>query len=76
MTFIKVKPRPGLIVRDPVTLLPIPEEGIVVEKYHAYWCRRIRDRDVTEHPADDATEQPEQPRRRGRQDQQDEGGQG
>jgi hypothetical protein len=42
-----VKPaRPGLIVRDPQTRIPLPEEGREVDENDMFWQRRLRDGDV------------------------------
>ena len=40
-----VKPKDGLIVRDPLNFLPIPKEGKEVAE-NQYWRRRIEDGDV------------------------------
>lgn len=40
---------PGLIVRDPNTKQPLPEEGKEVPPL-TYWFRRLRDGDVIEGP--------------------------
>lgn len=40
-----VKPKAGLLVRDPVTHAYLPPEGREVED-SAYWHRRLRDGDV------------------------------
>jgi hypothetical protein len=56
---IRIKPRAGLIVRDPVTFLPLAVEGEVRPRFDQYWQRRLRDGDVElvpeEPPEDDAT---------------------
>lgn len=39
-------PAPGLLVRDPVTYVPLPPEGDH-KILTAYWRRRLKDRDVT-----------------------------
>lgn len=45
---IKLKPaRDGLIVRDPVTMVPLPSEGKEVER-NSYWLRRMAAGDVVE----------------------------
>ena len=45
---LHIKPaRPGLIVRDPVTLKPLPPHGATVPR-ESYWLRRLRDKDVVE----------------------------
>lgn len=36
-----------LVVRDPISLQPLPAEG-AWKPLDPYWARRIRDRDVTE----------------------------
>lgn len=43
---MKVKPaRPGLIIRDPETGRPIPDEGKTV-KWSSFWARRKLDGDI------------------------------
>lgn len=43
-----VKPsHPAIIVRDPVTLLPVPAEGMDVPNTN-YWRRRLSDGDIVE----------------------------
>lgn len=42
-----VKPKPGLVVRDPVSKRPIPPEGREVPA-EGYWLRRLRSGDVVE----------------------------
>ena len=44
---IKVKPREGLIVRDPATREALPVKGKTVAR-NAYWLRRLADGDVVE----------------------------
>lgn len=42
-----IKPaRAGLVVKDPDTLIPIPESGIEVEISKVYWQRRLLDGDI------------------------------
>lgn len=41
-----IRPRPGLVVRDPQTLKPLPAEGAEVAA-SSHWRRRIADGDVT-----------------------------
>lgn len=43
---VHVTPAPGLIVRDPNTMLPLPPEGAQVEK-SSHWIRRQKEGDVT-----------------------------
>ncbi|PNQ94971.1 DUF2635 domain-containing protein (plasmid) [Azospirillum argentinense] len=40
-----VKPKPGALVRDPVTRQPLPETGAEVPE-DQYWMRRLADGDV------------------------------
>lgn len=40
-----IKPAPGLIIRDPVTKVPLAEVGEVKPR-SAYWLRRFRDGSV------------------------------
>lgn len=40
-----VKPKPGVIVRDPHTKKPVPPEGREVPD-ERYWQRRVRDGDL------------------------------
>jgi hypothetical protein len=42
-----VKPAPGLTVRDPITLKPLPAEGAEVPA-DSYWLRRLKAGDVIE----------------------------
>ena len=41
-----VKPAPGRAVRDPRSLMLLPEEGREVPDNDAFWARRVRDGDV------------------------------
>jgi hypothetical protein len=43
---MKVKPAPGVKVRDPRTLKFIPEAGIELKEMSTYWVRRIECQDV------------------------------
>lgn len=44
----KLKPtRPGLIVRDPVTMKPLPDDG-AIKQVNSYWLRRIREGSAVE----------------------------
>lgn len=43
---MRVKPAPGLKVRDPATMQLVPEDGIEVPETDLYWHRRLRDGDV------------------------------
>jgi len=45
METIFVRPVPGARVRDPVTKVPIPEEGVIVPN-DGFWNRRLRLGDV------------------------------
>lgn len=42
-----VKPAKGLLVRDPVSLQPLPEQGRVVPR-DSHWMRRLKAGDVVE----------------------------
>lgn len=42
-----VKPAPGLLVRDPVTMEPLPAAGAEKPR-SSYWLRRLAAGDVTE----------------------------
>jgi Protein of unknown function (DUF2635) len=42
---MRIKPKPGLIVRDPVTYRPLAVEGEDKPR-DQYWMRRLRDGDV------------------------------
>lgn len=42
-----VKPKDGLVVRDPATKRALPAEGAEVPET-GYWMRRLRDGDVVE----------------------------
>jgi hypothetical protein len=53
---IRIKPRTGLIVRDPVTFRPLAAEGEDKPRFNQYWQRRLRDGDVvpvTDEPEDE-----------------------
>jgi hypothetical protein len=41
-----VKPAPGVLVRDPVSLLPLPPEGKEVPET-TYWTRRLAEGSIT-----------------------------
>lgn len=43
---IHVTPAPGLVVRDPNTMQPLPEAGLDLEK-SSHWIRREKEGDVT-----------------------------
>ncbi|SIT50441.1 conserved hypothetical protein [Paraburkholderia piptadeniae] len=43
---MKVKPAPGLKVRDPVLKDYLPDEGREVGDFDLYYIRRLRDGDV------------------------------
>ena len=46
MTTVVLKPAtPGLRVLDPVTLSPLPDDGVEVE-LNSHWQRRLNDGDV------------------------------
>jgi Protein of unknown function (DUF2635) len=45
-TTMCIKPKPGLIVRDPVTHRPLAVEGEDKPRFDQYWQRRLRDGDV------------------------------
>ncbi len=46
MRDIYVIPKPGLIVRDPLTRNALPAEGATVNE-NGYWRRRLRDGDIS-----------------------------
>lgn len=50
-------PKRGLVVRDPLTLSPLPAEGATV-RVTTYWTRRINAKDVTEGRAPSKTTKP------------------
>lgn len=54
-----VKPAPGLLVRDPVTKLPMPPEGADIDPNDLTWARRLRDGDVVPSEAPLADAQPQ-----------------
>ena len=54
---MRVKPAPGLKVRDPKSMKFIPEEGIELKELNTYWVRRIQDGDVLEVPSQEPTEE-------------------
>ena len=39
-------PKPGLLVRDPATMRPLPPEG-AAKPMNTYWRRRLMDGDVS-----------------------------
>lgn len=41
-----LKPKDGLIVRDPETLLPLPAEGKEFAELSTFWIRRLNCGDV------------------------------
>jgi hypothetical protein len=53
---IRIYPKPGLLVRDPLTREPLPAEGKEVSPDDVHWIRRLRDGDVSQ---EDQREQPE-----------------
>lgn len=58
-----LKPKPGLVVRDPVTKFPLPAEGRDVQMT-SYWQRRLDSGDVEVPPPPAApapTQEPEDP---------------
>lgn len=60
---MKVKPAPGMTLRDPETYAIVPEEGIEVDDSDLYWFRRLADGDavkVDEAPPE-TTEPPPEP---------------
>ena len=46
MAQIFVTPKPGLVVRDPATLLVLPAAGALLDD-DVHWARRAADGDVT-----------------------------
>jgi len=42
---MRVRPRPGFVVRDPETKQPVPAEGREVPA-STYWMRRVKDGDL------------------------------
>jgi hypothetical protein len=42
MTTKLVKPEPGIVVLDPVSLQHVPEDGAIVP-WNSYWQRRVRE---------------------------------
>ncbi len=43
---MRVKPRPGLKVRHPLTKQHVPEDGLEIAELDTYWSRRILDGDL------------------------------
>lgn len=43
---MKIRPVPGLLVRDPATMAELPPEGIEVAETDLHWARLLRDGDV------------------------------
>lgn len=55
-----LKPAPGRIVRDPVTMTPIPPDGEEKPR-DPHWLRRLHDGDVVEAlPPEHSTEEADQ----------------
>ena len=46
-TTMRVKPAPGLVIRDPETQEVLPAAGAVVPR-SGFWLRRLQDGDVVE----------------------------
>jgi Protein of unknown function (DUF2635) len=44
---MKVRPAPGRAVRDPRSMILLPDEGRDVPDDDPFWNRRVRDGDVT-----------------------------
>jgi hypothetical protein len=44
---MKVYPKPGLLVRDPVTMQHIPSDGHEVSEFDMHWAMMINHGDVT-----------------------------
>lgn len=44
---IKIIPKDGLKVINPVTMKRVPKEGIVIKKMNTFWKRRLNDKDIT-----------------------------
>lgn len=53
-----LKPKEGLVVRDPNDMLPLPKEGKEVHGNLSFWVRRLEDGDVIEVKRPAATEKP------------------
>lgn len=49
-------PKKGLVVLDPATLVPLPEDGARVQGNDEHWIRRINEGDVIERPVKQAKE--------------------
>ncbi|MEX3635955.1 DUF2635 domain-containing protein [Paraburkholderia sp. BR14320] len=45
---MRVKPAPGLCVRDPLTKQLLPPEGIDVPDDSIFWTKMLNDRDVVQ----------------------------
>ena len=56
-----IKPVRGRMVRDPVTLALMPEEGRNIDDRDPFWRRRLRDGDVQVVEPYRGSEQPRQP---------------
>lgn len=51
---MRVKPAPGLSVRDPVTKQLLPADGIDVPDGDIFWTRCLNDKDVVPGSAEDS----------------------
>jgi Protein of unknown function (DUF2635) len=51
---MRVKPAPGLSVRDPVTKQLLPADGIDVSDGDIFWTRCLNDKDVVLGSAEDS----------------------
>jgi hypothetical protein len=43
---LHLKPAPGIVVRDPATMKPLPDGGAVVDGNLSFWTRRIAEGSV------------------------------
>lgn len=55
---VRIRPRPGVKIRDPRTLEHLPEEGKEVE-LDTYWRRRLKSQDVELIPPDQSKPAPD-----------------
>lgn len=59
MKEIEVKPQPGLIVRDPITKNPLPNNAYSRVPYNRYWRRQLLQGSISQKPDEKKRIEPE-----------------